>query len=166
MSEKCPYSEIFWSVFSPNAGKYRPKRLRMRTLFMQFKRNTLKISFTFFDSFTFIIAITLPAKALYKNICCQKYTWCGGSCNNGIQKCWMKYLNELNSLNKDEINCTFCVVIVTLFILGFVIVPEKLIALLLLRRCRVVPMRKLSILRMELLRYMLLSELYFHQLVR
>ena len=24
LREKCPYSEIFWSVFSPNAGKYGP----------------------------------------------------------------------------------------------------------------------------------------------
>ena len=49
--EKCPYSEFFWpvfsriwteygeirsiSVFSPNAGKYRPEKLQIRALFTQ-----------------------------------------------------------------------------------------------------------------------------------
>ena len=37
--EKCLYSEFFWSVFSPNAGKYRPGKLRIRTLFTQFESN-------------------------------------------------------------------------------------------------------------------------------
>ena len=31
----CPYLEFFWSVFSSNAGKYRPEKLRIRTLFTQ-----------------------------------------------------------------------------------------------------------------------------------
>ena len=26
---------VFWSVFSPNAGKYGPEKLRIRTLFTQ-----------------------------------------------------------------------------------------------------------------------------------
>ena len=30
---KCPYSEFFWSVFSPNAGKCEPEKLQIRTLF-------------------------------------------------------------------------------------------------------------------------------------
>ena len=25
LRKECPYSELFWSVFSPNAGKYGPK---------------------------------------------------------------------------------------------------------------------------------------------
>ena len=25
LRETCPYLEIFWSVFSPNAGKYKPE---------------------------------------------------------------------------------------------------------------------------------------------
>ena len=25
LREKCPYSELFWPVFSPNAGKYGPE---------------------------------------------------------------------------------------------------------------------------------------------
>ena len=33
LREKFPYSEFFWSVFSPNAGKYGPEKLRIRTLF-------------------------------------------------------------------------------------------------------------------------------------
>ena len=35
MREKCSDSEFFRSVFSPNAGKYGPEKLRIRTLFMQ-----------------------------------------------------------------------------------------------------------------------------------
>ena len=42
LCEECPYSELFWSVFprirteySPNAGKYRPEKLRIRILFTQ-----------------------------------------------------------------------------------------------------------------------------------
>ena len=54
LREKCPYSEFFWSVFShicteygeilrvslfsQNAGKYRPEELLIRTLFMQWHR--------------------------------------------------------------------------------------------------------------------------------
>ena len=34
-SEKCSYSESFWSVFSPNAGKYGPEKFRIRTFFTQ-----------------------------------------------------------------------------------------------------------------------------------
>ena len=44
LRKKCPYLEFFWSVFSriwtkfsPNAGKYGPKKLRIRTLFTQYK---------------------------------------------------------------------------------------------------------------------------------
>ena len=44
LREKCLHSEFFWSVFSrirtlsvfsPNAGKYGPEKLRIRTLFTQ-----------------------------------------------------------------------------------------------------------------------------------
>ena len=35
--EKCPYSEFFWSIFSSNAGKYRPEKLGIRTHFTQCK---------------------------------------------------------------------------------------------------------------------------------
>ena len=35
LRKKCPYSELFWSIFSPNAGKYGPGKLRIRTLFTQ-----------------------------------------------------------------------------------------------------------------------------------
>ena len=31
--ENCPFSEFLWSVFSPNAGKYGPEKLRIRTRF-------------------------------------------------------------------------------------------------------------------------------------
>ena len=35
LREKCPYSEIFWYVFSPNAGKYGPGKLIIRIFFRQ-----------------------------------------------------------------------------------------------------------------------------------
>ena len=35
LHEKCAYSEFFWSVFSPNAGKYVPEKLQIRTFFAQ-----------------------------------------------------------------------------------------------------------------------------------
>ena len=31
----CPYLQLFWFVFSPNAGKYGPESLRIGTLFTQ-----------------------------------------------------------------------------------------------------------------------------------
>ena len=38
LGEKCPYSEFFWSVFSSNAGKYEPEKLRIRALFTQYQK--------------------------------------------------------------------------------------------------------------------------------
>ena len=35
LSEKCPCTEFFWSVFSPNAGKNGPEKLQIWTLFRQ-----------------------------------------------------------------------------------------------------------------------------------
>ena len=36
LREKCPYPQ-YLSVFSPNAGKYGPENLQIRTLFAQWK---------------------------------------------------------------------------------------------------------------------------------
>ena len=33
--EKCPNTEVFWSVFRPNEGKYGPENIRIWTLFTQ-----------------------------------------------------------------------------------------------------------------------------------
>ena len=33
--KSCPYLEFFWSVFSPNAGKYGSEKFRIQTLFTQ-----------------------------------------------------------------------------------------------------------------------------------
>ena len=35
MREKCPYSQYFLPVFSPNAGKYWPEKLQIRAVFTQ-----------------------------------------------------------------------------------------------------------------------------------
>ena len=32
MREKCPYSEVFWSIFSRKWTEYGPEKLRIRTL--------------------------------------------------------------------------------------------------------------------------------------
>ena len=45
LREKCPYSEFSWSVFSPNAGKYGPEKLRIRTLFMQYQKSKTNAEF-------------------------------------------------------------------------------------------------------------------------
>ena len=37
---KYPYSESFWSVFSPNERKYGPEKLRVRTLLMHCKHDS------------------------------------------------------------------------------------------------------------------------------
>ena len=39
LREKCPYSKFIWPVFSPNAGKYDPEKLRIRRLFTQYVIN-------------------------------------------------------------------------------------------------------------------------------
>ena len=41
LCEKYLYSEFFWSVFSPNAGKYGPEKLRTWTLFTQWDNEGL-----------------------------------------------------------------------------------------------------------------------------
>ena len=38
-----PYSELFWSVFSLNAGEYGPEKLRLRTLFAQCRTGTERL---------------------------------------------------------------------------------------------------------------------------
>ena len=54
LREKCPYSEFCWSVFSrirtkygevfsPNAGKYGPKKLWIRTLFTNIRTGYIKL---------------------------------------------------------------------------------------------------------------------------
>ena len=52
----------------------------------------------------FIIPITLPAKVLYKDICLEKHSWDSEIRCNYIQKCWMRYLNEVNTLSKVSVN--------------------------------------------------------------
>ena len=67
------------------------------------KRNVLKISATFFDPLGFLIPILLPLKILFKNICLQKINW-DDELPTTLMKQWTIYLNELNSLQKLEIN--------------------------------------------------------------
>ena len=41
MREKCPYSDFFWSVFSPNAGKYGPENRQIHTLLTKLLANKI-----------------------------------------------------------------------------------------------------------------------------
>ena len=68
------------------------------------KRIVLKISSTFFDPLGIIIPITILAKVLYKDICLEKYSWDSKIRCNYIQKNWLGYLNELNTLSKVSVN--------------------------------------------------------------
>ena len=69
LHEKCLYSEFFWSIFSPNAGKHGPEKLHIQTLLTQgiFQKyiNQL-ISFNLFETFGNIwiseLQISLNAK--------------------------------------------------------------------------------------------------------
>ena len=69
LSEKCPYQEYFWSLFSsirteylsvfcPNARKYGPEKFRIRTLFKQcmlFSLYPVYLTFTLFCSCFFYV---------------------------------------------------------------------------------------------------------------
>ena len=84
MHEKCPYSEFFWSVFSPNAEKYGPEKLRIRTLITQWETTSeisrgnvlivlhfLIICFCFFRNFshvtlTLFLTLTSTGTDLFK----------------------------------------------------------------------------------------------------
>ena len=68
LRKRCPYSELFWSVFSsirteygkidaphffafsPNAGKYGPEKLRRRTLFTQWQKNSKNLGHKLFPT--------------------------------------------------------------------------------------------------------------------
>ena len=66
LPEKCPYSEFFWSKFSPNAGKYRPEKLRIRTLFTQCR---MKMKGSFFFQFCYCLLIWIClSKTIINNI--------------------------------------------------------------------------------------------------
>ena len=54
LREKCSYSKFFWSVFSPNVGKYQPGKLRIRTLFTQCVLVTLLLTL---EKFMFVESI-------------------------------------------------------------------------------------------------------------
>ena len=66
LREKCPYSEFFWSVFSPNAGKYGPEKLWTQTLFTQC---CVYWGFPVFQSFHLLLCIPFP-------VCFFLYFWC------------------------------------------------------------------------------------------
>ena len=44
LHEKCPYSELFWPVFSRIRTEYGPEQLQVRTFFTQYTWNVLRQS--------------------------------------------------------------------------------------------------------------------------
>ena len=70
LSENCPYSEFFRSVFSPKVGKYRPENLRIQTLFTQChwkKKKKMKVIIVI------IIIMTIIANEVFRQDCFSKH---------------------------------------------------------------------------------------------
>ena len=139
------------------------------------KRNILKISSTFFDSLGIIIPITLPAKVLDKDICLEKYSWDSQIRCNYIQKRWLGYLNELDTLSKVSVNrhvlCCDCRIVdihefcdkagkaYCAIFFAKVSCSHGVSVNFWMEKSRLAPMKKLSVSRLELLACLLLSEL-------
>ena len=139
------------------------------------KRNILKISSTFFDPLGFIIPIILPADVLHRDIRLGKYTWDGEIRCNYIQKRWMRYLNELNTLSKVSVNrhvlCCDCRLVdihgfcdsagkaYCAIVFAKVSCSHGVLVNFWVGKSRLASMKKLNIPRSELLVCLLLSEL-------
>ena len=137
------------------------------------KCNVLKISSTFFDPLGFILPITLPSK-LFKNIYSQKFNW-DDEVSPLLKRQWTRYLNELNSLGKVSVNrhvlcchcrdvelhgscdssgSAYCAVVYVK-----TVCCHRVTVNFWEGKSRVVPMKKLNILRLELLACLLLARL-------
>ena len=129
---------------------------------------------TFFDPLGFILPITLPSKLLFKNICSQKFNW-DDEVSPLLKRQWTNYLNELNSLGKVSVNrhilCYHCR---DVELHGFcdssgsaycAVVYVKTVCChgvtvnIWAGKSRVVPMKKMSIPRLELQVCLLLARL-------
>ena len=100
LCEKSPYSEFFWSVFSPNAGKYRPEKLRIQTLFMQWK--TISNLLSKRTALSRIIILTLKKHIVIKN----NFEKC--SFNGKLQISYVTGMSRIEPLTfyeQWEINC-------------------------------------------------------------
>ena len=139
------------------------------------KRNILKISSTFFDPLGIIIPITLPAKVLDRDIWLEKYSWDSEIRCNYIQKRWLGYLNELNTLSKVLVNrhvlCCDCRIVdihefcdkagkaYCAIVFAKVSCSHGVLVNFWVGKSRLASMKKLNIPRSELLVCLLLSEL-------
>ena len=137
------------------------------------KRNVLKISSTIFDPLGFILPITLPLKLIFKKICLEKLNW-DDELPTSLKRQWTHYLNELNSLQKVSVNrhvlcccrdvelhgfcdssgSAYCAVVYVKTVCSHGVTLKFWTG-----KCRVVPMKKLSIPRLELLACLLLAKL-------
>ena len=89
LCKKCPYSELFWSVFCPNAGKCGPEQLRIRTLFTVLFTSSLhnQMQLTFDENVHYI----------QKSICFSQ-----NKCS--VNQCYSSYFNgEKKSGKSDQV---------------------------------------------------------------
>ena len=73
LREKCPYSEFFWSVFSPNAGKYGPENSEYRhysSSAQLIKTISNDLSNNFIPNFITEVA---PVKQVFKKKRCDRH---------------------------------------------------------------------------------------------
>ena len=77
MCEKCSYSEIFWSVFNPNAAKYGPEKHRLRTLFVKFNDclSILPMLSKIYKKITYLQLLDSIEKSFINNPC-QSVFYC------------------------------------------------------------------------------------------
>ena len=117
LHKTCPYWELFWSVFSPNAGKYGSEKFRIRTLHavyftdkiarnqyeaQHFSSNTIVPQPVSSQCFTF-----LPRENVRKPNACflqvSKRSKIGTQAQNGLSG-WTFYLNTNNN---KELFCKY-----------------------------------------------------------
>ena len=138
------------------------------------KRNILKIAAMFFDPLGLISPVTLQLKLLFKQLCIEKYDWDTVISNDYFTQ-WTQILNELETLKKVEIKRTvLCCDNKVLELHGFcdssgqaycavvyarVVCCHGISVKLWPGKCRLAPMKVLSIPRLELLSCLLLSNL-------
>ena len=95
LREKCPYSEFFWFVFTPNAGKYGPEKLRIRTLFTQWTFSFFKKNFSDFST------RKLPHKHPgFNSVKCF-------SCNQNFRISFFQQLKQFYKLLNDSVRLKF-----------------------------------------------------------
>ena len=140
------------------------------------KRNVLKLSFMFFDPLGPIYPIALQIKILFKEACALKCTWDDVLNDKFIEK-WKKFFKELKNLTPIKVGrylCTNHYGVIDFELHGFcdaAIEPYSASVYvglckndisktnLVNAKSKIVPSKKLTVPRLELMSYLLLSRL-------